>query len=100
MLGIKIALDDFGTGHSSLSYFRRLPVSMIKIDQSLIHEMIEQKQIARLVKSMIELAYNLNIPAVAEGVETKRTAAFIAGDALPSCSRVFVYIIFIGRKNE
>lgn len=67
--GFRISLDDFGTGFSSLSYLRRFPVDVIKIDRSFISEMTLEPQGDVLVKSIIELSHNLGLKVVSEGVE-------------------------------
>jgi diguanylate cyclase (GGDEF)-like protein len=69
-MGIKLVMDDFGTGYSSLSYLRRLPVSQLKIDQSFVAG-LAQGEDAALVRSIIDLAHNLNLEVVAEGVESQ-----------------------------
>lgn len=68
--GFKIFIDDFGTGYSSLSYLRKLPVDYIKIDQSFVSGLGNDKESAAIVKSIIELAHSLGIEVVAEGVES------------------------------
>lgn len=67
--GLRISLDDFGTGFSSLSYLRRFPVDVIKIDRSFISEMSLEPQGDLLVKSIIELSHNLGLRVVSEGIE-------------------------------
>ena len=69
-LGIELVIDDFGTGYSSLSYLHRLPVSWLKIDKSFIQDMVEERERAEIVKTIIALARSLEIRVVAEGVET------------------------------
>ena len=69
-LGFFIALDDFGTGHSSLSYLRRLPVDVLKIDRSFIHDLSSPGQDAGIVSNILKLASSLALKTVAEGVET------------------------------
>lgn len=69
-LGYSFSIDDFGTGHSSLSRLRQLPVSEIKIDKSFVSDMLGNKDDEMIVKSTIELAYNLGIRICAEGVES------------------------------
>ena len=71
--GVAIAIDDFGTGHSSLAYLQRLPVSKVKIDKSFVMPMAADLNARTIVKSVIELAHNLDMEAVAEGVEDLRT---------------------------
>jgi EAL domain-containing protein (putative c-di-GMP-specific phosphodiesterase class I) len=68
--GVRISLDDFGTGYSSLSHLRDFPVHVVKIDQSFIAKMTEDKEVRAIVSAVIELASSLNIDVVAEGIET------------------------------
>jgi len=69
--GVELSIDDYGTGYSSLSRLRRLPVSELKIDQTFIKEMVVNKDDQAVVHSTIELAHNLGLRVVAEGVENK-----------------------------
>ncbi|MCB0997116.1 MAG: EAL domain-containing protein [Acidimicrobiales bacterium] len=69
--GIKLGIDDFGTGYSSLTRLRQLPVSEIKIDRSFVMQMLDDDSDAVIVRSIIELAHNLGLRAVAEGVERR-----------------------------
>ncbi len=71
-MGISIAIDDFGTGYSSLAYLKKLPVNELKIDKSFVMNMIEGKDDAMIVRSVIELARNFGLKAVAEGVENQQ----------------------------
>lgn len=72
-MGVRISVDDFGTGYSSLSYLKKLPVSEIKIDKSFVLDMQRNENDAVIVYTTIELAHNLGIEAVAEGVEDEKT---------------------------
>lgn len=76
-MGIKISIDDFGTGYSSLSYLKRFPISVLKIDQSFIHDLIINPEDQSITKAIISLAHNLNIKVIAEGVETKQQSSFL-----------------------
>ena len=71
--GIKLSIDDFGTGYSSLSYLKKLPIDEIKIDRSFIVDMLENRDEDVIVHATIELAHNLDLKVVAEGVYNEKT---------------------------
>lgn len=73
-LGVRIAIDDFGTGYSSLQYFRDLPADEIKIDKTFVQMMETSAVDAAIVQSVIDLARNLSLQVVAEGVESEACA--------------------------
>jgi diguanylate cyclase (GGDEF)-like protein/PAS domain S-box-containing protein len=72
-MGVRFSIDDFGTGYSSLGYLRRLPVDELKIDKSFVLEMTTDESDALIVRSTIDLAHNLGLRVVAEGIENLET---------------------------
>ena len=77
LLGINTAIDDFGTGYSALSYLRKLTCSVLKIDQSFVHDIESDPKASALARSIINMAHNLQLGVVAEGVETKEQLAIL-----------------------
>ena len=69
--GVRFSLDDFGTGYSSLSQLSRLPLDELKIDRSFIIRAHERRDDVTIIMSTIELAHNMGLKVVAEGVETQ-----------------------------
>ena len=76
-LGVRFALDDFGTGYSTLSYLKRLPVDVLKIDRSFVHNMLDDRQDLAIVEGVIGLARTFDCTVVAEGVETAAQARLL-----------------------
>lgn len=69
-LGVKIALDDFGIGYSSMSYLKRLPASILKVDRSFVQNVPESEADSRILKALIVMAKSLDLDVVVEGIET------------------------------
>ena len=70
-MGVKLSIDDFGTGYSSMTYLKRLPVDELKIDKSFVFGLDSDKSNDAIVRSTIELAHNLGLIVVAEGIESE-----------------------------
>ncbi|MGN0577366.1 MAG: putative bifunctional diguanylate cyclase/phosphodiesterase [Ruminiclostridium sp.] len=68
-LGVKIALDDFGTGYASLSYLKRLPIDLLKIDKSFIDDMVDRDDSGDFVKAIISIGHMFHCKVISEGVE-------------------------------
>ena len=76
-LGIKISIDDFGTGYSSLGYLQQFPFDTLKIDRSFLKNIDRNPTNAIITKTIIEMAHQLNLKVVAEGLETQAELAFL-----------------------
>ncbi|MDD0816501.1 EAL domain-containing protein [Curvibacter sp. HBC28] len=88
--GFQLSIDDFGTGYSSLAYLKRLPVDELKIDKSFVMGMEKDDDDAKIVRSTIDLAHNLGLSVVAEGVEN---AVILGRLAALSCDEAQGYHI-------
>ncbi|PCM44433.1 diguanylate cyclase [Marinobacter sp. ANT_B65] len=89
-LGIKLAIDDFGVGYSSLAYLRDFPVDLLKIDRSFIRDVNERHDDAVITRAIINLAHNLGLHVIAEGVETPGQLEFLKGQG---CDLIQGYLI-------
>jgi diguanylate cyclase (GGDEF)-like protein/PAS domain S-box-containing protein len=90
LLGVHIAMDDFGTGYSSLSNLQAFAFDRIKIDQSFISSLHTNRQSATIVRAVIGLGRGLDLPVIAEGVETNDQLAFLSAEA---CDEVQGFLI-------
>jgi diguanylate cyclase (GGDEF)-like protein/PAS domain S-box-containing protein len=76
-LGIKLSIDDFGTGHSSLSYLKQLPIDTLKIDQSFVADLPEDREAVSITRAIIALGHSLQLEIIAEGVEKAGQVIFL-----------------------
>jgi diguanylate cyclase len=86
--GVRLSIDDFGTGYSSMHYLAQLPLDELKIDLSFVRTMLEEPVNAKIVHSLVELAHNLELSVVAEGVENQ---AIMNALALLNCDHAQGY---------
>jgi EAL domain-containing protein (putative c-di-GMP-specific phosphodiesterase class I) len=93
-LGVRIAMDDFGTGYSSLSYLQSFPFDKIKIDEAFVANLSHSQQASTIIRAVIALGRGLNLPVLAEGVETEEQLRFLASE---QCSEIQGY--FVGRPK-
>jgi len=78
-LGVRVSIDDFGTGYSSLSYLKKFPVNTLKVDRAFVRDIPDDTDDMAITTAIIQMASNLDVTVVAEGVETKEQRDFLAG---------------------
>lgn len=76
-LGVLLSLDDFGTGYSSLAYLKKFPLDILKIDQSFIQDLANDPDDKMLIKSIIDIAQNMDLLIIAEGIENQGQLEFL-----------------------
>jgi EAL domain-containing protein (putative c-di-GMP-specific phosphodiesterase class I) len=89
-LGCRIAIDDFGTGYSSLNYLSKLPVDVLKIDQTFTAQVASSPDTLALVTNIISLAHSLNLEVIAEGVEEEEQEKLLR---LLRCNQLQGYLL-------
>ena len=78
-LGVSLSIDDFGTGYSSLSYLTKFPLDSLKVDRSFVTGLPDNPDAVTMAKAIVNMAQNLGLKVIAEGVENERQSTFLHG---------------------
>ncbi|MGH1372343.1 MAG: putative bifunctional diguanylate cyclase/phosphodiesterase [Cellvibrionaceae bacterium] len=89
-MGISLSIDDFGTGYSSMAYLKQMPVSELKIDKAFVLELANNEEDEKIVKSTVDLAHNLGLSVVAEGVEDEAALTILRGHKVEYAQGYFI----------
>jgi EAL domain-containing protein (putative c-di-GMP-specific phosphodiesterase class I) len=89
-IGVRISMDDFGTGYSSLAQLKNMPLDELKIDKSFVMTMMNDPHNEAIVKTTLELAHNMNLQVVAEGVEDEATIRYLAAGGCEQAQGYFL----------
>ena len=89
-MGVEISVDDFGTGYTSISYLKRFPIDVLKVDQSFIKGIPANQDDIAIVSAVIAMAHNLGMSVVAEGVETEEQMQFLAEHTCDTIQGYFI----------
>lgn len=76
-LGVRLSIDDFGTGYCSLSYLKRFPIDVLKLDQSFLHQLSNGVTHDEFIKALVDMGHALKLSVVAEGIETQEALALL-----------------------
>lgn len=98
--GISFAMDDFGKGYSSFSYLQLLPIDHLKIDKSFLRGVANNKQSAAIARTIIDIAHNLELNVIAEGIEDQETLDYVIRERCETAQGFFLHKPMTGRQFD